>query len=1575
MSSATNLDSLVSRWQHLQETGQTVSLQELCADCPEQLDELKRRLQVVASMMAFLGVEHDGESAQKSGTPVTIDETSVEPMVDDPPAGGVIDELLLPGYTVLSELGRGGMGVVLRARDPRFGRTLAAKMMLPHVAGRSRARQRFLEEARLTGRLQHPGIPPVHELGQLACGLPFFTMKLIEGQTLATLLKERHDSAEDLPRFIGIFRQVCQTLAYVHASGVIHRDLKPANIMVGAFGEVQVMDWGLAKERVRLAEEELPQPAESPATADSASADTPLSRTGDVLGTPAYMAPEQARGEIHQMDSRSDVFGLGGILCEILTGSPPYRRNDNASVSWQAANAELADAFARLDSCGADAELLDLAKHCLAANKEDRPPHAGALAEAVERYEAQVQQRLRQAELEKAEAQIQAQEERKRRELEQAKVAAERAKVSEECRRRRVQFWLMGVAALFTLALVAAGAWYQFEVLRKADRGQDLDKSLTAMHGKLQQQHERLKEKLADALTASVLMSEIDGWGDSVKGMHQLSDQADQLAHANRELLDPSWFDQLQALAKDIQADEEDWQSARAFDTIRLKASTLIDGNWDPDVALREYPQQFRKMGLDVEKGPPAAVVAGIRRSRLRHVLVAVLDDWARKLAARPALQASLLETARHADPDFWRDQVRDPQHGSQQLHALAVKIPLEQQTPQVVELLAWRLGRDRQAPKEAAALLRRALVHHPRDFWLYFDLGALVKDSQEQVGCYRTAVALRPQSSPAYHNLAVALETQKDQAEALAAYQKAVALDPHNAQAWNNLGNVRLDQKDWERAVAAYQKALTISPLHAKAWSGLGLVRTAQKDLKAALAAHRQAVALDPQLAGAWSNLGSALAAQEDWKGAVVAFRKSVSIDPKLKQAWSNLGSALYAQKDLKAAAAAYQQALKICPQDVKTWISLGTARHEQHDLADAVTAYRKALDLDPQMPKVWYNLGVTLRDQKDLEGAVSAYQKAVALAPQLAVAWTGLGLTLYDQKELNGAATAFHKALAIDAQNARNWFRLGNVLVDQKDFKGAVAAFQKVVALDPQDAKAWSNLGAALFTQRERKGAIAAFQQAVALDPQLAPVWSTLGKALQDEMDLNGAVAAYRKAVALAPQMPKVWYNLGVALHTLKDQPAAEAAYRQTLALDPQNGNAWSNLGVVLAAQKDLKGATAAYQKAVKVNPQHARAWYQLGNALGDQKDFQGAVAAYRKALTIDPQYAEAACNLGFALQDQGRFAEALTSLRKGHELGSARPDWKAPSAQWVQECQQRLKLDQRVDALLQPPEGPTTAAELLPLALFCQRSHRWHAAARLFAAAFAAQPDLANDQEKGYCGQAASAAVRAAAGLGRDTVPREAKEQAHLRRQALDWLKADLQLLARTVAAYRDGSPPAAQKPLSPLEKLSGKAKKTGPADVLLVCDRLRRWQTDPDLGSVRDEKEVAKLPAAEQPDWRKLWDDVGTLDKQARTTFAERQLSGNLTTKQKEQIHEVQLRAGKTYAFDLESTAFDPFLRLEDNQGKKLAENDDIEPGVILNSRIDFTPPQTGTYRLIATAFGQRGTGAYTLRIREFAGMKK
>ncbi|HKP29114.1 MAG TPA: serine/threonine-protein kinase [Gemmatimonadales bacterium] len=222
-------------------------------------------------------------------------------------------------YTALEELGQGGMGTVFRARDALLGREVALKVLRSADAPRDFA-ERLEREAGVLARLEHPGIVPVHDRGVLADGRAWYVMKLVRGRRLDAWLGEKPSLRERLD----LVRRVAETVGFAHARGVVHRDLKPANIMVGEFGEVLVLDWGLAK--IVSASQRLIV-SESQGVPDNRDDETMRRRDdetghGTVLGTPGFMAPEQQRGDVSQVDQRTDVYGLGALLRAMVAPLP-----------------------------------------------------------------------------------------------------------------------------------------------------------------------------------------------------------------------------------------------------------------------------------------------------------------------------------------------------------------------------------------------------------------------------------------------------------------------------------------------------------------------------------------------------------------------------------------------------------------------------------------------------------------------------------------------------------------------------------------------------------------------------------------------------------------------------------------------------------------------------------------------------------------------------------------------------------------------------------------------------------------------------------------------------------------------------------------------------------------------------------------------------------------------------------------------------------------------------------------------------------------------------------------------------
>lgn len=331
--------------------------------------------------------------------PIGPDGTTRPLIVPNPKVGEGLENIA-PVYEDLGQLGEGGMGEVRRVFDRRLRREVAMKLLRAEFASDPSLVSRFSEEAQATAQLEHPGIVPVHALGRTDDGRPYFTMKKVAGKTLSVLIVEVHRCAHDgqwLPtptgwtfhRLVQAFHRVCEAIGFAHARGVIHRDLKPDNMMLGEYGEVLVLDWGLAKV-VGVEQDALPEL--NRVQTDRSMGGAHFTRMGVVAGTPAYMPPEQARGEL--ANHTADVYALGAILYEILSGSPPYqgttaehvlnlvrqgppRRLQRANRTWTPGPRTSAEAPLPPD------DLVDICERAMSRAPIDRFADAGALAAAV----------------------------------------------------------------------------------------------------------------------------------------------------------------------------------------------------------------------------------------------------------------------------------------------------------------------------------------------------------------------------------------------------------------------------------------------------------------------------------------------------------------------------------------------------------------------------------------------------------------------------------------------------------------------------------------------------------------------------------------------------------------------------------------------------------------------------------------------------------------------------------------------------------------------------------------------------------------------------------------------------------------------------------------------------------------------------------------------------------------------------------------------------------------------------------------------------------------------------------------
>jgi tetratricopeptide (TPR) repeat protein len=1207
------------------------------------------------------------------------------------------------------------MGVVYRARDRALGRDVAVKLLADCFHAGSPAARRFLVEARITGQLQHPGIPAIHQVGALPDGRPFLAMKLIKGRTLDELLRARPGPSADRGRFVAIFEQVCQAVAYAHARRVVHRDLKPANVMVGAFGEVQVMDWGLAKvlagggRRPRGATESH-EPTHGTKTSSTDSEDV-ATQAGSVLGSPAYMPPEQAVGAVDQVDARSDVFGLGGVLCAILTGRPPYVGDSPESTRRLAAQAKLDDAFALLDGCAAEPGLAALCRRCLAAERADRPIDAGAVAKAVADLRAAAEDRARKAELDRARAEAEAREQR---------------------RRRRTQ---VALAAAVGLLLTGGGAfaWWQDKLNR--------DQKTVA-----------LREQLEDERRQAAERERLARNGDAIAG---LVGQCEKALQADDADLAAASLDQIdrrlpegggEALTDRVARCRADLSVLRELDDV----DTF---RWSPieNVQVTRYPDDkavagrwraaFASYGALPGETPTAEVAARVAGAAVRDRLLAALDSW---LIAEP--DPGLRAVLRAVDPDPYRDDVRDAIAAGdrERVTALAAQSAALSQPPG----FAAALGQHPTVPVgRRRAVLEAGLSPRPGDLNLLMALGTsysnqTTKGQEDRLRWYHAAVAAHPRCAVAHYNLGVAMGG-KNADGAIAAYKEAIRLNPNYGEVYTHLWFTLSARGGVDEAAAGLREAVRLYPRSAPAHYTLGrILHEYKRDLDAAAVHFREAAQLDPTNFRPHSSLGRIRQDKGDLHGAVAAFREAVRLQPtgypSLHQAHQHALARLLATgpDGVRDGRQAVEHATRAC--ELSGWkepaaiATLAAAYAEAGDFDKAVEFQTKAL----AFPKYEKKDGAEGRKRLDLYARKQPYRDPasapheVAPPPRAKGDWDGAIASHREANHLDLKRASDPNTLG-DAQRARQnpdegarkpnhsspesaryHTTRGDALLAKGDRDGAIASYREAIKFDPNYAAARIKLGNNLLVKDDLDGAIAIFREAIRHNPRFASYHYALGYVLRAKGDLSGAVASFKEAVRLGANLP-AYASLASLLATGPDGvrngklaveyatracelngwkgpgslatlaaayaaagdfdkavefqtkalslPASEknvAEARQRLELytrkqpyrDPTLARA--NPSGDPRAKKNPRSSTS-HREAYRHDPKDAPAHYELGNFLRSNGDLGQAIAAYREAIRLDPKHGSAHYYLGGALRDEGDLNGAVAAYREATRL----------------------------------------------------------------------------------------------------------------------------------------------------------------------------------------------------------------------------------------------------------------------------------------------------------------------------------
>jgi serine/threonine protein kinase/Flp pilus assembly protein TadD len=1006
--------------------------------------------------------ETRGEPSAPEKVPASDDDTTAPRPIAEGPGG------LVGPYKLLQEIGEGGMGTVYLAEQSQpVRRMVALKIIKPGMDSRQ-VIARFEAERQALALMDHPNIARVLDAGTTENGRPYFVMELVKGVPITKFCDERRLTPRQR---LELFVPVCQAVQHAHQKGIIHRDIKPSNVLACLYDGrpvPKVIDFGIAK-----------------ATGQQLTERTMFTEIGQVVGTLEYMSPEQAELNQLDIDTRSDIYSLGVLLYELLTGSTPLERN-------------------RLRSAGV-LEVLRLIR-------EEEPPRPSTrLSESKDTLPAISAQRqtepARLTKLVRGELDwivMKALEKDRGRRYETANDFAQDVQhyLADEpvlacppsawyrgrkfVRRHRAG---LGTAAALLLVLLSAGAGVGLVLSNEAARSAATERTVRVAMARAAQLADQA-EKMPNATSAEA---------EAVLVVWQQAEDA--LAGADAALTtgadDKLLRQQVAAVRAHLRQGRRGIERGRAralrkeklfrdLEEARLARAAWVDGHYDFPSSATKYAAAFAAYGLDVtaERKNALARRMAAEEPKVRDALIVALGDWA-LAAERPRTRwsaANLLALAGAADDNVWRKRFLTAAlaHDKPALRRLSARARRSSLPPSSLVQLAGTLYAEGEH-KEPLAVLRWGRGRHPTDFWLHFELGNQLYfgkqqtrtpvEREEAIGCYRAALALRPEVGAVHANLAYALYEKGELDEALAECHEAVRLQPDQASAQYNLGLALHATGQVNEAISAYRKAIRLKKNFAAAHCNLGNVLREKGRFDEAIAESLEAIRLKKDLvAEAHNNLGLARHAKGQLDKAIAAFHEAIRLKKDDPIAYGNLGNVLQDKGRFDDAIAAFRQALQFKKDDALAYHGIGIALRAKGQLDEAITAFRQAVRLKKDFFEAFNNLGVTLAATGRLDEAIAAFQEAVRLRKQSAMAHNNLGIALSERGRVDDAIAAFREAIRLKKDYAEAHGNLGLLLGRKGQFREALEELRRSHKIGSRDPRWPSFVSAQRVRQHER-------------------------------------------------------------------------------------------------------------------------------------------------------------------------------------------------------------------------------------------------------------------------------------------------------------------------------------------------------------------------------------------------------------------------------------------------------------------------------------------------------------------------
>jgi tetratricopeptide (TPR) repeat protein len=862
--------------------------EEVCQACPELLPEVLDRLRRLGELEAQVDSWFP--------TPGSIAESF------EPPDGRFPQ---ISGYEIQAILGRGGMGIVYKARHLRLSRVVALKMLQAGAYAGARERARFQREAQVVAGLRHANIVQVYDVGDHE-GCPYFTMELLDGGSLAQALAGTPQPARQAAALLITLAEAVQV---AHQAGIVHRDLKPGNILLAAPGAPKVADFGLAQ---------------------NFEGEAALTLSGTRMGTPSYMAPEQVSGKAGTIGPATDIYALGALLYEMLTGRPPFRGETASETERQVVHEEPVSPSRLNTKVPRDLETICL--KCLSKEPQRRYASAVALADDLRRFT-------------------------EGRPI-QARPLGWGGRLWRWGRRKPTTAGLL--ATLLALFVLTVGG------------GLELGRRDAERQG-------RAREAVEAALAQVPGLRRLGRWPEAQAVLAQ-----------GRSRLEEAGSDDLRRRL--VQADE-DLRLAAVLERIRLTPA-IEASRFDYRGMADAYARAFQDAGLDVrgDEGAVAARI-GASELRSQLVMALDHWAYVADALEDGQSMARLLRLARRADPDpRWGDRFRDPAlwRDLSRLRRLAEEAEqrLAGVTPEsgpptaLVTLLAKKLG---QQDGQAEPLLRAAQGRHPEDFWLNYALGQALRERKpaEAVGFYRAALVTRPTVAEVQYEVGVALWRQGQWDEAIRAGRKAIELEATKARYHHDLGLCLQARGLRDEAMVEYRRAIELDPKAAVPHHQLGACWQEMSRLDEAMAEYRRAIELDPKMAASHHQLGLCWQARGRLDEAMAEYRRAIELDPKGAPGHHQLGTCWQGMGRLDEAMAEYRRAIELDPKGGAAYYHLGTCWRARGRLDEATAEFRRAVEFDPGGSLGHVSLAEALFQSGRFAEARTAIRRGLELLP----------------------------------------------------------------------------------------------------------------------------------------------------------------------------------------------------------------------------------------------------------------------------------------------------------------------------------------------------------------------------------------------------------------------------------------------------------------------------------------------------------------------------------------------------------------------------------------------------------------